>query len=92
MKKWKLIRAITTVILIIFIVIVLWNFISDYTAKVKYPYPALGIDINNWFDRFCMNLGFLLYIGGIPMIIDIVFMIISIIKIKNLKKEVINNE
>ena len=82
MKKWKTIRTITTLILIIFIVIVLWNLISAYTAKVTYPYPALGIDINNWFDRFCLNIGFVLYIIGIPMIIDVVLMIISIIKIK----------
>ena len=86
MKKWKTIRTITTLIIIIFIVIVLWNLISSYTAKVTYPYPALGIDINNWLDRFCLNMGFILYIGGIPIIIDIVLMIISIIKIKKVEK------
>lgn len=86
MKKWKRIRTITTLIIIIFIVIVLWNLISAYTAKVTYPYPALGIDINNWLDRFCLNMGFILYIGGIPIIIDIVLMIISIIKIKKMEK------
>ena len=86
MKKWKRIRTITTLIIIIFIVIVLWNLISAYTAKVTYPYPALGIDINNWLDRFCLNMGFILYIGGIPIIIDIVLMIISIIKIKKVEK------
>lgn len=86
MKKWKTIRTITTLIIIIFIVIVLWNLISAYTAKVTYPYPALGIDINNWLDRFCLNMGFILYIGGIPIIIDIVLMIISIIKIKKMEK------
>lgn len=86
MKKWKTIRTITTLIIIIFIVIVLWNLISAYTAKVTYPYPALGIDINNWLDRFCLNMGFILYIGGIPIIIDIVLMIISIIKIKKVEK------
>lgn len=87
MKKWKIIRTITIAILIIFIVIVLWNLISAYTAKVTYPYPALGIDVNNWFDRFCINMGIILYILGIPMVVDIVLIIVSLLKLKRNKQE-----
>lgn len=87
MKKLEIIRTMTIAILIIFIVIVLWNLITAYTAKVTYPYPALGIDVNNWFDRFCINIGFILYILKIPMVVDIVLIIVSIIKLKRNKQE-----
>ena len=86
MKKWKRICIITIFIFVIFIGVVLWNLISAYTAKVSYPYPALGIDINNWFDMFSLRMAFVIYIFGIPMIADIVLFIISIIKIKKTKK------
>ena len=46
MKKWKIIRIITIVILICFMGLILWNLISSYTAKISYPYPALGVEIN----------------------------------------------
>ena len=87
MKKWKIMRTITIAILIIFIVIVLWNLISAYTVKVTYPYPALGIEVNNWFDRFCIIMGIILYFLGIPMVVDIVLIIVSIIKLKRNKQE-----
>ncbi len=87
-RLWKLVCIITSTILILFISIVLWNLISAYMAKVTYPYPALGIDIYNWFDRFLLNTAFVIYIFGIPVIIDIVIMIISIVKIKKSKKEI----
>ena len=84
-KKWKNIFKVTLSIFIIFIWIVVFIAISSYTEKVNYPYPALGIDINNWFEKFCLTMGFTLYVIGIPLIINIVLLIISAIKIK--KKE-----
>ena len=85
MKKWKITLYITSILIIIFLIFVFTNAILCYTAKVSYPYPALGFDVHNWFEQFYINLSFILYIAGLPIIIDITFLIISIIKIKKQK-------
>lgn len=56
MKNWKMVRNITLIILIFFLV-----FIGKIAIEE--------------------------FLGGIPLIIDIIFLILSIIKIKRLKKE-----
>lgn len=49
MKKWKVIRIITIIVLIIFFI----NVISDLIIclNMSYPHPMLGIDANNWWDH-----------------------------------------
>ena len=87
MKKWKIIFKITLAILIIFIIIAIIHAISVYSSDVTYPYSALGTDVHNWFDAFMIDIAFYLYIFGMPLIIDIILFIISIIKIKKLKNK-----
>jgi len=82
MKKWKIINKISIVIILIFVVFLIYNLISCYMYKGNYPYPALGIDINNWYEQFCLNMYFICYICGIPLLVDIILLIISIIKLK----------
>lgn len=50
---------------------------------MEYPHPMLGIDAHNWGDQFRTDLLFILYLFGIPLIIDIVLLVISIVKLKN---------
>ena len=81
MKKWKKIRVLTISILCIFV------FYSIYIAivccKMNYPYEALGaVKINNWLEAFGLEMMFRLFILGIPLIINIIFLIVSIIKTK----------
>jgi hypothetical protein len=57
-----------------------------YIAKVTYSYPALEIDMNNWFDGFCLNIVFVICVCGISIMIDIVLMIVSIVEIKKIKR------
>ena len=82
MKKWKIINKISIVIILIFVILVIYNLISCYNYKGKYPYPALGIDINNWYEQFCLNMYFIWYICAIPLLVAIVLLIVSIIKLR----------
>ncbi len=86
MKKWKIIKIITTSILIIFIIYLISLGIYYRFANIKYPYPALGIDIHNWFEAYQLEVGIILYILGIPLLINIVLLTISIMKTKEKKK------
>lgn len=82
MKKWKIIKIITIAIIFLFIIRIIFDAIV--CINMKYPHPMLGIDAYNWLDQFGMDLLFLMVMWGIPLIIDIVILIISILKIKKL--------
>ena len=81
-KKWKIILIVTSIILIICVLRIIIDAIYCYTLDIKYPYPALGIDIHNWFEQFRLDIVFFFYIMGIPLIVDIILSIVFIIKIK----------
>lgn len=80
MKKWKTVKKITIVVLILFIIRLIIDAIL--CMNMTYPHPMLGIDANNWIDQFCVDLAFILIIWGIPLIIDIIFLVISCVKTK----------
>ena len=80
MKKWKIIRTVTIVILILFALFVLYKMFL--CMKMSYPHDSLGVTMYNWFDQFQLELAFIAYIFGIPMIIDITLLVLSIKKIK----------
>lgn len=84
MIRWKVIRNITISLLVLFVIYL----IIDVTCciNMEYPHPMLGIDAYNWMDQFRTDLIFTLYLFGIPLIIDIVLLVISIVKLKNKKK------
>ena len=81
-KKWKIILIVTSIILIICVLRIIIDAIYCYTVDIKYPYPALGIDIHNWYEQFRLDMVFFFYIMGIPLIVDIILLIVSIIKLK----------
>lgn len=83
MKKWFFIRAITIIILILFIIYIVIDLIN--CLSMTYPHPMLGVDANTWVDQFIVDLVFILISMGIPMIIDIVLLIVSIKKIRSKK-------
>lgn len=80
MKKWKTVKKITIVVLILFIIRLIIDAIL--CMNMTYPHPMLGIDANSWIDQFGVDLAFILVIWGIPLIIDIIFLIISCVKTK----------
>ena len=82
-KKWKIIRTITTVILIIFLLYILVDMVV--CMKMTYPHPMLGIDALNWTDQFMTDLKIIMLVWTIPLLIDIIFLVLSIIKIKKEK-------
>ena len=80
--NWKIVRNITIIILFCFIGFVLYNLYDSLTYSGSYPYPALGIDVFNWHDRFLLGVFFLWPFYALPLIADIVFLIIACIKLK----------
>lgn len=87
MNKWKNIYKITLVLLILFFILIIYKAILKYTANVTYPYLALGTDIYNWCDAFKLEVGFIMYILGIPLMIDVVLLVISVIMIMKIKNK-----
>lgn len=81
MKKWNIIRNITVSLLVLFVIYLIVDVIC--CINMEYPHPMLGIDAYNWGDQFRTDLLFILYLFGIPLIIDIVLLVISIVKLKN---------
>lgn len=83
MKKWKKIRVLTISILCIFALYSIYIAIVCCKRNCTYPYEALGaVEINNWMEAFRLEMMLRLFILGIPLIINIIFLIVSIIKIK----------
>lgn len=86
MKKWKILKAVTLLLLFVFLIYIISIAIGCYINKEIYPYVGIGnIMINNWVDRFAMELVFNLYVLGIPCIVDVILLVISITKIKKLE-------
>lgn len=83
MKKWKTIKFITLIVLVVFIMYLAYDAIK--CINMNYPHPTLGIDAYTWLDQFIVDLTFIFIIYGIPLIIDTIIFIISLIKIKKLK-------
>lgn len=85
MKKWKIIKIITLIVLLAFIMFLVLDAII--CMKMSYPHPMLGMDAYTWIDQFKVDLMVIFIELGIPLIIDIIFLIISIIKIKKIESK-----
>ena len=81
-KAWKIVRLATAVLLLAFIVFVIEAMIRNYSYQGSYPYPALGVDINNWVEGTILDVGIYLPLYIIPLPLALIFFIISCIKIK----------
>lgn len=80
MKKWKIIKLVTIIILSIFMMYLVYDAII--CTQMNYPHPMLGIEAHTWIEQFSVDLIFILITFGIPIIIDIILLIVSIIKLK----------
>lgn len=80
MKKWKIIKIVTIIIPIIFML----NVIIDIIAcmNMSYPHPSLGIDTHNWFEQFQIDMAFIMLYWIIPLIVDVILLVVSIKKTK----------
>ena len=81
MKKWKVIKIITIVIFILFIVRLIYD--AVVCMNMTYPHPALGIDANTWTDQYMLDLPFIMLFWSVPLLINIILFIISLVKLKN---------
>ena len=87
MKKWKIIRNITLALLVCFMIFAGYIIINGFLAGNYYD-EIFGVTIFYWFQHVWVVLCLYLYVFGIPLLIDIIILIISIIKIKKLSKSV----
>lgn len=85
MKKWKIIKIVTIIILIIFMIYLICDAVA--CISLEYPRPTLGIDTHNWIELFIIDVVFIFITFGIPIIIDIILLIISIIKLKKCRNK-----
>lgn len=86
MKKWQIIKSVTIIILVIFVGYLICDAVK--CTQMSYPHPILGSDIAyNWIDHFIIDLGFIFVGFGLPIIIDIILLIVSIIKITKYKNK-----
>lgn len=83
MKKWKIIRVIAILFLLIFLLYLLSD--AVICMNMVYPHPMLGIDASNWIEQFFVDLVFIIIIWWIPLIVDTVLIIISIVKLRKVK-------
>lgn len=78
MKKWKIVRMITIIILIMILFFVIQDIIT--CMNMEYPRPMLGIDAYNWTDQFRVNF---IFCYLVPLIVDIIIFVISCKKIRS---------
>ena len=87
MKFWKRILKITLAVLVVFVIMILCMMFKYYTADINYPHPSIFGDMDNWFEDFICNLALYMVIVGIPLLIDIILLIMSIAKIRYVNKK-----
>ena len=88
MKKWKIIRNITLALLVCFMIFAGYIIINGFLAGNYYD-EIFGVTIFYWFQHVWVVLCLYLYVFGIPLLIDVIILIISIIRLKKLSKNVI---
>lgn len=85
MKKWKIIRLVTLVILVCFIILVGYMMISSLLAGNFYS-DFWGVTVFYWYERFMMAMALYLYFLWLPLLLDLILFIISLVKIKRYYK------
>lgn len=86
MKIWKIIRAITVIVLICFIGYIAYGGIIQFLSGNYYA-DSMGVTVYYWYERFSIELIFICLTYFIPILFDIMLFITSIIRIKEIKKE-----
>lgn len=87
MKKWKIIKIVTIAVLALFIVSQVYD--AFQCMQLQYPQLALGIETFSWIEQYSIRLTFTMIWAGIPLIVDIVLLIISIVKTRKQGKQMI---
>ena len=87
MKKWKIIIFITIGVLALFIVSQVYDAVQ--CMQLQYPQLALGIETFSWIEQYSIQLTFTMIWAGIPLIVDIVLLIISIVETRKQGKQMI---
>lgn len=83
-KIWKTIRIFCLLLLAVFAAGLVLDAIKCMGRD--YPMPMMGIDACNWADAFCIDLAFIMLIGGLPVLAVIVLLILSCVKLRKYSK------
>lgn len=83
MKKWKIIRNITLLILIIFLIFILLIGLGiAFDNKGAYPDDITGLTKMGAFRAIMI---FVMAFSGIPLVADVILLVLSVIKIHRIK-------
>ena len=85
MKIWKIIRDITVIMLILFIGYIAYRGIMQFTDGNYYS-DSMGVMVYYWYDRFLIELLFICLTNFVPIFLDIMLFIVSIIRMKEIKE------
>ena len=84
MKKWKKIRNITLSIFIVSLIPILWWLLQSIWYDInEYTYIIPGPALTKWYDIFIFKSFGYLIVWAIPVIIDAIVFIVSVVKSKN---------
>lgn len=85
MAKWKIVRNVTLIILVVFILFVVLLGLAFAFDNGVYPDDILGL---TRLRAFKAVMTFVLLFSGIPVLTDILLLIISIMKLRKLKDNI----
>ena len=86
-KAWKVIRPITALILAGVLIFVLVKLFNSVTYPGPYPYPTIAGQVNNWTDRFIVEVFIYTPFAALPLLADIILFIVSCVMIGKAKKQ-----
>ena len=79
---WKVVRIVTALLLIAFIVFVVVNLVDSLTYSGSYPYPTIAGTVNNWVDRFIVAVGIFSPFYLTPLTASVVLFIVSCVVLR----------
>ena len=79
---WKIVLAVTILILAGFLAFVGSAIIRNLNYAGYYPYPTIAGEVHNWWEGTIVDVGIFFPFYCIPLIGDIVLLIVSCVMIK----------
>ena len=79
-------RNITLILFIVFLIPILWWLFESIWYDInEYRYIIPGPSLTIWYDIFLFNFSWYVMVFGIPAIVDIILLVISVVKIKKIR-------
>lgn len=87
MKKWKVIKIISIVLISICVFFTLFGPIRVLlSTDIHFPTDFWGVTVHTKADYAIMTLGLTVYVFGLPLLAGMVLFIVSVFKLRKYKK------